>query len=109
VPIGDASVDAVICECAFCTFPDKSAAAEEFARILLPPVRVGLSDVTHERRAARRPAVGDGEGRWLAAVRRVSARGLNRVDVAGVDFETARRLARQAMNASASGASAMPS
>jgi ubiquinone/menaquinone biosynthesis C-methylase UbiE len=28
--------DAVICECAFCTFPDKSAAASEFARVLKP-------------------------------------------------------------------------
>jgi arsenite methyltransferase len=31
--------DAVICECAFCTFPGKSAAASEFGR-------VGLSDTT---------------------------------------------------------------
>src|SRR5713101_142087 len=32
----DASFDAVICECAFCTFPDKHAAASEFSRILRP-------------------------------------------------------------------------
>jgi ubiquinone/menaquinone biosynthesis C-methylase UbiE len=38
----DASFDAVICECAFCTFPDKSAAAREFARVL---IMVGLKKV----------------------------------------------------------------
>ena len=34
VPFADASFDAVICECAFCTFPDKHKAACEFARVL---------------------------------------------------------------------------
>ncbi len=29
LPFQDASFDAVLCECAFCTFPDKSAAAQE--------------------------------------------------------------------------------
>ncbi len=42
----DASFDAVICECAFCTFPDKQRAAAEFARVLRPGGRVGLSDLT---------------------------------------------------------------
>jgi arsenite methyltransferase len=46
LPLDDASVDAVICECAFCTFPDKHAAANEFARVLKPGGRVGLSDIT---------------------------------------------------------------
>jgi len=40
------SFDAVICECAFCTFPDKSAGAREFARVLRPSGHVGLSDIT---------------------------------------------------------------
>jgi arsenite methyltransferase len=40
------SFDAVICECAFCTFPDKRAAAGEFYRVLKPSGRVGLSDLT---------------------------------------------------------------
>lgn len=46
LPLDDASVDAVICECAFCTFPDKQTAANEFARVLKPGGRVGLSDIT---------------------------------------------------------------
>lgn len=46
LPLDAASVEAVICECAFCTFPDKRAAAHEFARVLKPGGRVGLSDIT---------------------------------------------------------------
>lgn len=46
LPFDDATFDAIICECAFCTFPDKSAAAAEFARVLKPGGRLGLTDVT---------------------------------------------------------------
>ncbi len=46
MPFQDATFDAVICECAFCTFPDKQAAAAELARVLRPGGRAGLSDVT---------------------------------------------------------------
>ena len=46
LPFADATFDAVICECAFCTFPDKQTAAAELARVLRPGGRVGLSDVT---------------------------------------------------------------
>ena len=46
LPFPDASFDAVICECAFCTFPDKTAAAAEFARVLRSGGDVGLSDLT---------------------------------------------------------------
>ncbi len=46
VPVPDTSFDAVICECAFCTFPNKSIAAGEFARVLRLGGQVGLSDLT---------------------------------------------------------------
>lgn len=46
--IGDGTYDAIVCECAFCTFPDKPTAAAEFARVLRPGGRVGLSDLTRQ-------------------------------------------------------------
>lgn len=45
LPLPDESVDAVVCECAFCTFPDKPTAAAEMARVLKPGGRVGITDV----------------------------------------------------------------
>lgn len=42
----DASFDRVICECAFCTFPDKPAAAREMGRVLRDGGRIGISDLT---------------------------------------------------------------
>ena len=48
LPFAGASFDAVVCECSFCTFPDKSAAAAEVARVLRPGGRVGVTDVTVE-------------------------------------------------------------
>lgn len=46
LPLSDTTFDALVCECAFCTFPDKAGAAAEFARVLRPGGRVGISDVT---------------------------------------------------------------
>ena len=46
LPFADESFDAVYCECAFCTFPDKPAAAAEIARVLRRGGRVGLADLT---------------------------------------------------------------
>ncbi len=45
LPLDDESVDAVVCECAFCTFPDKATAASEMARVLKPGGRIGITDV----------------------------------------------------------------
>lgn len=45
LPLDDGSVDAVVCECAFCTFPDKATAAAEMARVLRPGGRIGITDV----------------------------------------------------------------
>jgi SAM-dependent methyltransferase len=46
LPYPDGLFDAVICECAWCTFADKPAAAAEFARVLRAGGRVGVTDVT---------------------------------------------------------------
>lgn len=61
----DASFDAVICECSFCTFPDKHGAACEFARVLRPGGRVGMSDLTRSG-----PLNQDLEGllAWIACI-----------------------------------------
>jgi arsenite methyltransferase len=135
LPLADESVDAVICECAFCTFPDKPQAAREFARVLRAGGRVGLSDVTRtpdtsdelndmmawiacladacsaETYAAwlvdagfavtvteahgnrLRELVGE-IGRRLCATEVLVA--LKRIDLPGIDFEAAKRVARQA-------------
>jgi ubiquinone/menaquinone biosynthesis C-methylase UbiE len=49
LPLDGESVDAVICECALCTFPDKAAATAEMARVLKPGGRIGITDVTLDR------------------------------------------------------------
>jgi SAM-dependent methyltransferase len=46
LPFDTAGFDAVVCECAFCTFPDKATAAAELARVLRPGGRLGITDVT---------------------------------------------------------------
>jgi arsenite methyltransferase len=46
LPLPDNTFDALVCECAFCTFPDKTTAAAEFARVLRPGGRIGITDVT---------------------------------------------------------------
>jgi arsenite methyltransferase len=65
LPFPASSFDAVICECAFCTFPDKTAAAAEFARVLKPGGKVGLSDLT---RSGPLPAELEGLLAWVACI-----------------------------------------
>ncbi len=65
LPFGDGEFDALICECAFCTFTDKSAAAFEFGRVLRPGGRLGLSDVT---RAGSLPRELSGLLAWIACL-----------------------------------------
>jgi SAM-dependent methyltransferase len=45
LPFAAGEFDAVICECAFCTFPDKPRAASGMARVTKPGGRLGLSDL----------------------------------------------------------------
>ncbi len=46
LPFEDHCFEAVLSECAFCTFTDKRTAAAEIARVLRPGGRVGISDLT---------------------------------------------------------------
>ena len=59
------SFDAIICECAFCTFPHKLAAAAEFLRVLKPGGRLGLSDLT---RSGSLPPELDSLLAWIACI-----------------------------------------
>ena len=43
--LDDGNFDAAICECAFCTFPDKASAAAELVRVISPGGRLGIADV----------------------------------------------------------------
>jgi arsenite methyltransferase len=61
----DASFDVVICECAFCTFPDKRSATREFARVLHWGGRLGLSDLT---RSDELPTELSGLLAWIACI-----------------------------------------
>ena len=65
LPFSDGSFDAVICECAFCTFPDKAAAAREFFRVLRRGGHVGIGDLT---RAEVLPKDLDGLLAWIACI-----------------------------------------
>jgi ubiquinone/menaquinone biosynthesis C-methylase UbiE len=63
--IADESFDAVVCECAYCTFPNKPAAATEIARVLAPGGRFGLGDL--KRNGELPPELG-GLVAWIACV-----------------------------------------
>jgi ubiquinone/menaquinone biosynthesis C-methylase UbiE len=65
LPFPDKSFDAIICECAFCTFPNKTDAAREFARVLRPCGHIGLSDIT---RGPTLPKELDGVLAWIACI-----------------------------------------
>lgn len=65
LPVPAASFDVVLCECAFCTFPQKAMAASEFVRVLRPGGRVGLSDLT---RKGDIPADLQGLLAWIACI-----------------------------------------
>lgn len=60
-----AGFDAAICECAFCTFVDKPAAAAAMARALRPGGRLGVSDLT---RNVEIPVELEGLLAWVACI-----------------------------------------
>ncbi len=65
LPFADASFSAAVCECAFCTFPDKATAAAELRRVLLPGGQLGLTDLTRQRDTT--PDL-DGLLAWVACI-----------------------------------------
>lgn len=66
LPLSDGMYDAVVCECALCTFPDKATAASEMARVLRPGGRVGITDVTAD--PDRLPPELTGVAAWVACI-----------------------------------------
>ena len=65
LPVGDHEFDAAIAECALCSFPDKNTAAAEFARVLRPAGRLGLSDLVRGRPL---PPELEGLAAWVACI-----------------------------------------
>lgn len=65
LPFDAESFDAILCECAFCTFPSKQTAASEFQRVLKLGGRVGISDITRD--ATLLPEL-DGLLAWIACI-----------------------------------------
>jgi arsenite methyltransferase len=65
LPFESETFDTVLCECAFCTFPDKQAAAADFYRVLKPGGQVGISDLTRTRTPL--PEL-DGLLAWIACI-----------------------------------------
>jgi len=65
LPWPDGSLDAVICECALCTFPAPERAVAEWRRVLRPGGRLGITDVT--RRGALPEGLGD-LAAWVACL-----------------------------------------
>lgn len=65
LPFGDEAFDAIVCECAFCTFPNKQRATKEFVRVLRPKGVVAMSDLT--RTPAPLPEL-EGLLAWIACI-----------------------------------------
>ncbi|HZD57221.1 MAG TPA: methyltransferase domain-containing protein [Anaerolineales bacterium] len=65
LPFPEAVFDALICECAFCTFPDKATAASGFARVMRVEGRLGLSELT---RTGELPEDLEGLLAWVACI-----------------------------------------
>jgi len=65
LPCARSTFDAIVCECAFCTFPNKPVAAQEFSRVLKPGGRLGLSDLTRSKESI--PEL-EGLLSWIACI-----------------------------------------
>jgi ubiquinone/menaquinone biosynthesis C-methylase UbiE len=65
LPFAAGEYDAVICECAFCTFPDKPRAASEMARVVRLGGSLGISDLV---RRGELPAELQTLSAWVACI-----------------------------------------
>jgi SAM-dependent methyltransferase len=65
LPFDDGAFDAVICECAFCLFPDKGTAAHEIARVLRAGGMLGFTDLVRD--GPLEPAL-EGLMAWVACI-----------------------------------------
>ncbi len=90
LPFPDRSFDAIVCECALCTFPDKPAAVRELARVLRDGGRLGVTDVTCE---GTLPEELHGLLAWVACIgdARPLAAYVAELAAAGFSIETAER------------------
>jgi SAM-dependent methyltransferase len=99
LPFPDGAFDALICECSFCTFPDKHAAADEFARVLRAGGHVGLTEAGFRiDRVEPHPevlevTVRDVRAKLLGAELLLKA---TKVEIPGVDIGQAKSVARTA-------------
>ena len=90
LPFADGEFDAVICECSFCVFPDKRAAATEIVRVLRPGGRVGISDICRE---GQLPAELESLRGWVSCIADAypTAAIAAELERAGLDVETDER------------------
>ncbi|MGH3277059.1 MAG: class I SAM-dependent methyltransferase, partial [Streptosporangiaceae bacterium] len=65
LPFPDGAFDALVCECAFCTFPDKARAVQEFARVLRADGHLALSDLSRAGELTREL---EGLLAWIACI-----------------------------------------
>jgi arsenite methyltransferase len=65
LPFPGATFDALLCECAFCTFPEKAQVANEFWRVLKPGGQLGMSDLT---RSGKVPPELQGLLAWISCI-----------------------------------------
>jgi len=87
LPCADVAFDAVVCECAFCTFPDKGAAAAEMHRVLRPGWVAGLADLV---RRGPLPSGLDDLLAWMACIAdaRPAEEYVRHLEVAGLELVT---------------------
>ncbi len=91
LPFPDAGFSAIVCECAFCTFPDKAAAAAEFFGVLAPGGQLGLTDLTKAEGAA---AELEGLLAWIACIGDAQPADRYEAWLRCADFEITERLDR---------------